>query len=454
MRARCLLSRLTISGLVIATMMTPGVAVANGDSGATVYGQPDVSPQPEGGTVKRPVEEPLPMSGLHVPEGGSSAPSAPEGASVGFSGRVVTEAGRPARNVRVRLDLQPSAKERRDVAHGVGLASLNLGQTRTNERGAFAFTVGDIRDRSGYVEPDGTVNLLVSSIGDGVTVLQRISAKPEVNDGATVFVWETEDERIADDYGQARSATAHGRKGLPVKVKLRSTRDEPVSAEPQGDVGTAGTDGGVRGSDYCPGTFTWVRDDQSNITHTWDRLQRIYIKGGLSLWRYQWSTSSETQQDTVANVGSGGALVTAGYSKIASSAGGATWEYRSQSVQMDARAQYDNRVNYLYCLINGTWQYRNVYEWQPYVWTAYVGVGTLNTPIFNCESRYTIPLSGTEIWVSRDATLQFSVGTTLVGVNARTSQKHTTSHKLTLNGYSQICGYLAYPSTASQIREV
>jgi hypothetical protein len=426
---------------LVAAVVLLSVAPAHAEGGGAgrVAAGPTVAAAPEAREMRR--------LNPALAEAAASTPSAD--APVALAGKVVDTKGRPARNVRIRLDLEPSSTSSYSAADATAVELIELGQTRTDEKGFFAFQVARLSNLAGYEEPDGSVSLLLSSLGDGISVMQHIIARPIHGDDHTSFVWDTVDDHLANDFGEQKAQErTETRRGEAVRVHVASTSDQV--SESGGEISTAGVSGG----DYCPGSFYWQRSD-ANIIKTYDRINRAYIKGGIKTWLYEWSTSSNTQVDAAANLGSNGSLVTAGYVNVASSSGGVNFS-ASSNTQYDARVEYDNRVWYLHCYGGSGSYYSGVYEWRPYVWTGGAAFGSLNTAIFNCNSTY-ISYITQPTWVTRSSTLQFSVGATLSTVNLRTSQTHNETHKLTLTPSSSgayVCGYNNYITQATQVREV
>lgn len=346
----------------------------------------------------------------------------------------------------MRVDLEPSRSQSFTAPETSALELVPLGETRTDEHGAFDLQVGRLGDLTGYAEPDGTVSLLVSSLNDSVRVMQHLIVLPVLDGETSHFVWEVPDENIAASTARGRSSKPS--KGDRVTLQLNSTED--VASADAGEITTMG----VGGQNYCAGSYYWQRSD-ANVIKTWDRIMRAYTKTRVTGWRYEWQTGTNTQVDAAANIGTSGALVAAGYVSSASTSGGVNF-VAGANYQMDARIEYDNRVWYLYCQDPGGTRYSGVYEWRPYAWTGGNSFGTLNTAIFNCPANSTSTITQ-QTWVTRSNTLQFSVGATLSTVNLRTSQTHSSQHALymTPNGSASICGNTGYfTQGVPQVREV
>jgi hypothetical protein len=210
----------------------------------------------------------------------------------------------------------------------------------------------------------------------------------------------------------------------------------------------------VNGSLYCSYGYVWTRSDAQVIT-AYSRIQRIYTLTKTS-WTYAWSNAGNSQEDAAANLGSGGALVQAGLTKVQSVSAGVTFS-AGHSANYDAAVQYDHRAYNLYCInpSTGLTYYSGVYEWRPYMFT---GGNTKLSPqytIFTCNSAYKISISST-LWVAQTTSYTYTLGASYSGVGLHTKQTNSSSYKLTFvpTGTAYLCGSNSYPVSAVQVREV
>lgn len=435
-----------MNGLMAAACLVAGLAPtpsASAEDGAPDLTAPEYAPaqnvDPKPGKIKRP------NASLSERAAGQAEQNAP----LVMTGTATDTAGTPLADIPIRLDLEPS---RASVGEpGVASELVKLSDTKTDGSGEFTFRTRDLGDLTGYQESDGSVSVLVSSLGRAATVYQHLIMRPATKPGGAWTMAVPDGDvtgRTPGAVGAAtRKAFARSGKSAPVNVSLKAKRT-PSKSRYQAY--------GVSGQDRCGGTFYWQRST-ANLSKQYVRVNRAYVKNRVK-WEYRWSNSSTTQVDASANVGSGGALVAAGYVNVQTSSAGMT-SVADGNIQYDARREYNFYPYYLYCIngFTGATEYSGVYEWRPYSWTGASAFGSLNTAIFNCDSRFIGNLGGTT-WSSRDATLQYSIGATL-GANLRSAQTHNSSHSLYLYlrpGYTgaSICGYQGDFINATQVREL
>lgn len=381
-----------------------------------------------------------------------------------MSGTLLAPTGKAAAaGTSVRVDIEPASDYAAAQPSNVGVALVRLAETTTSGSGAFQLSAPAPSDLTGYVNNDGTVSLLITSAGSSGQLLRHVRAYPPTGDDPT-WRWADRDDAIAPPgaaagtAGQQQALTAGNDGGTGANLTglvLKSTAISKTSALHLRQVAQAAT-AGVYGDDYCPGdTYYWTRSD-ANIIKTWDRIQRVYTMGKTT-WKYDWSTTSSTSVDAAANLGRGGALLTAGYVGVQTSSSGVNFSF-GHNANMDAAVQFDNRPYYLYChsVVSGKTWYSGVYEWRPYKFT---GGNTHLSPkyaIFACNATYKAPISY-PLWVARSTSYTYQIGATLSVANLRVAQTNNSSHTLTFTpgtSGAKICGKGDYPVYATQVREV
>lgn len=397
-----------------------------------------------------------------------------------LAGDLLGTSGAPEAATSVRVDLEPSERLAATTEAGVGLALIKLDEETTDTTGHFVLHANPLGDLTGYLNPDGTVSLLVTSSGADGQLLYHLRAYPPTADQPT-WRWADVDDEVTSGAtippttaagtlstgatslsGPATSGTAAGGgtlTGLTLRAQTAAGASSAVTLARRAGVTTAAATPLASGNpaDYCVGTsYYWTRSD-ANIIKNYDRVQRIFTLN-RSHWDYDWSTTNNTSVDAAGSY-KNGALFTAGYTSVQNDSAGVNFSAGNNS-NWDASVQFDNRAWYLYCRDSSyggkTW-YSGYYEWRPYKFTGDNRNLDPKYAIFSCNAQWKIGIQN-NLWVARTTTHTYQAGASIAGLGVRVKQENSQYHRLVFKPDSgstaYLCGSDDYPVGARQVREV
>jgi hypothetical protein len=376
-----------------------------------------------------------------------------------LSGRITRPEDVVVEGLEIAAYLEPARDLTARAPHGAAFELVRLASAESDAQGDFTLRVPLIQDFTGYQDVhDGSLSLLVMGATDHVSVYRRLQVRPPA-DGGSVWLMATADEVVSTTPVTAQQEGLEDCVARQIEdaciVRL-SPPDRPLTSLhiPATRTGARTVDG----RQYCPSSYYWARSDANNIVRDIDILR--VRTGPAAEMTFSWTSAKRTETDAAANVGTNGALVAAGYTKVQAVESGSTFRLPRHGGIKAARVPYNFRPYHLYCIdsYSGASRYSGIYEWRAY--TYRLGGYFADSETWPCPGdQNRVPLGpGVATRFAINTTSQVSVGVSFPGVNLRRSQMHSDEHQIRFEafydtGTARICGKDNEPRLAKQVRE-